>query len=148
LTLTREIIDRAATFPARAVVVTGGEPVLYNLNYLSSELKSRGIATFLETAGVKPLTGVWDWICLSPKKGSLPLAEYFNIASELKVIICSKDDFRWAELNAERCHGGCKLFLQPEWSVSGKITPLLVDYIKANPKWRISLQSHKYMNIP
>ena len=148
LTLTSEIIERAVATPAKAVVVTGGEPVLYNLDFLCKELKARNVLTFLETAGVRPLSGAWDWVCLSPKKGNLPQAEYYNIASELKVIICNEGDFRWAELNAERCHSDCLLYLQPEWSVAGKIMPLLVEYIKVNPKWRISLQSHKYMNIP
>lgn len=148
LTLTSEIVERAATAPAKAVVVTGGEPVLYNLDFLCKGLKNHGVLTYLETAGVRPLTGTWDWICLSPKKGRLPLAQYFETADELKVIICNEGDFKWAERNAKRCHPECKLFLQPEWSVAGKIMPVIVNYIKEHPKWRMSLQSHKYMNIP
>lgn len=148
LTLTSEIVARAASFPAKAVVVTGGEPVLYNLDFLCEELTNRGVKTYLETAGVRPLTGTWDWICLSPKKGSLPMAQYFDVADELKVIICNEGDLRWAEKNAARCHSGCHLFLQPEWSVAGKVMPLIVNYVKEHPCWRISLQSHKYMNIP
>ncbi|MBW6459779.1 MAG: 7-carboxy-7-deazaguanine synthase QueE [Bacteroidales bacterium] len=148
LTETSLIIERAAKQPAKAVVVTGGEPVLYNLDYLCNELKEKGIKTYLETAGVKELTGQWDWICLSPKKGSLPLLEYFNRADELKVIIHNEGDFRWAELNAGKAHPNCLLFLQPEWSVHTQILPLIVNYVKENPEWNISLQTHKFMNIP
>jgi 7-carboxy-7-deazaguanine synthase len=148
LTMTDEIIRRVLQFPARAAVVTGGEPVLYNLDYLCIELKKAGIETFLETAGVRKLTGKWDWICLSPKKNSIPLLEYFNEASELKVIIHTESDLRWAELNAEKAHPGCQLYLQPEWSKYNQILPVIVEYIKAHPEWKISLQSHKFMNIP
>ncbi len=148
LTATDLIVERAAAKPARAVVVTGGEPVLYNLDYLCDQLKSKGVKTFLETAGARPLTGQWDWICLSPKKGSLPLLEYFEKADELKVIIRNESDFRWAELNAEKVHNGCLLFLQPEWSVHNEILPAIVEYVKAHPRWNISLQTHKFMNIP
>jgi len=148
LTDTGLIIERAAIQPAKAVVVTGGEPVLYNLDYLCNGLKEKGIKTYLETTGVKKLTGRWDWICLSPKKGSLPLLEYFSKADELKVIVHNEGDFRWAELNAVKVHPHCMLFLQPEWSVHTEILPLIVDYVKENPKWNISLQTHKYMNIP
>lgn len=148
LTPTDLIIGRAAVQPAKAVVVTGGEPVLYNLDYLCGELKKREIRTFLETAGVRKPTGEWDWICLSPKKGSLPVLEFFEQADELKMIICHENDFRWAELNAEKVRPECQLFLQPEWSVHKQMLPLIVDYVKENPKWNISLQTHKYMNIP
>jgi organic radical activating enzyme len=148
LTPTSEIVARAAQFPARAAVVTGGEPVLYNLDFLCEQLKSSGIRTYLETAGVRKLTGQWDWICLSPKKGMVPLLEYFRIADELKMIIHHESDLRWAEINASKVHPGCQLFLQPEWSVHDNILPVIIDYIKQHPEWKISLQSHKYMNIP
>ncbi len=148
LVKTDEIVHRAVRHPARAVVVTGGEPVLYKLDYLCNSLKKAGVKTFLETAGVAKLTGSWDWICLSPKKGSVPLQEYYNKAGELKVIIHNEGDFKWAEFNAARVHAGCVLFLQPEWSVVDKMMPVIVDYVKAHPEWKISLQSHKYMNIP
>jgi 7-carboxy-7-deazaguanine synthase len=148
LTLTDEMISRAIQTNSGAVVVTGGEPVLYNLDYLCNELKNRGVKTYLETAGVRKLTGDWDWICLSPKKGSLPQLEYFSVAHELKVIIHNESDLRWAELNAEKVHDGCMLFLQPEWSRYNEILPVIVEYIKANPGWKISLQTHKFMNIP
>jgi len=148
LTLADTIIGRVLGNPAKAVVVTGGEPVLYNLDYLCSQLKKNGVVTFLETAGVRKLTGSWDWICLSPKKGSIPVLEYFSLANELKVIIHNENDFRWAELNAEKVHSGCKLYLQPEWSKYNLIMPLIVDYIKEHPEWNVSLQTHKFMNIP
>ena len=148
LTATDEIIRRAASHPAEAVVVTGGEPVLYNLDYLCQEVKKRNIRTFLETAGIAPLTGQWDWICLSPKKGMLPREEYYTKAHELKVIIHQDSDLVWAEKNAERVHGKCLLYLQPEWSRVGEMMPVIIEYVKQYPKWRVSLQSHKYMNIP
>jgi organic radical activating enzyme len=148
LTSTDDIVAKAAGTPAKAAVITGGEPVIYNLEYLAGELGKRGIKRFLETSGVKPLTGEWEWVCLSPKKGSLPVERYFSIAHELKVIICNTGDFKWAELNSDRVHRDCKLFLQPEWSVAEKMLPAIIEYAKQNPKWSISLQSHKYMNIP
>jgi organic radical activating enzyme len=148
LTLTDRIVERAAGHPAKAAVITGGEPVMYNLQYLTSELKKKGIMTFIETSGVKPLTGQWDWVCLSPKKGSLPVDAYFQFANELKVIIFNEGDLRWAELNAARAHENCLLYLQPEWSVAEKILPAIIEYVKGHPEWNISLQSHKFMNIP
>ena len=148
LTLTDDIIQKVMRYPARAAVVTGGEPVLYNLDYLCSELKKRNVRTFLETAGVRKLSGSWDWICLSPKKGSLPLQEYFQEAHEMKVIISQESDFKWAELNADKAHNGCHLYLQPEWSKHNQILPLIVNYVKAHPDWKISLQTHKFINIP
>ena len=148
LTLADEIIGRVMEYPAKAVVVTGGEPVLYNLDYLCNQLKNKGVSTFLETAGVRKLTGTWDWICLSPKKNSLPQLEYFSIAHELKVIIHNESDLRWAQLNADKVHQDCQLFLQPEWSKYNQILPVIVDYIKNHPQWKISLQTHKFMNIP
>ena len=143
-----QIIEHAASYPAKAIVVTGGEPLLYNLAYLCNESKIKGIRTFLETSGSLPLTGNWDWICLSPKKDAPPLPEIYLLADELKIIIEAPDDFRWAEENALKVKDGCRLYLQPEWSVCEEITPCIVGYIKDHPKWRISLQSHKYMRIP
>jgi organic radical activating enzyme len=148
LTPADEIVARAASYPARAVVVTGGEPVLYNLDYLCQEVKKRNIRTFLETAGIAPLTGTWDWVCLSPKKGMLPKAEYYTKAHELKVIIHHENDLTWAEKNAEKTGPDCLLYLQPEWSRVREILPVIIEYVKQHPIWRISLQSHKYMNIP
>lgn len=143
-----DVAERAAGCPARAVVVTGGEPLLYNLGYLCVRLKSYGLRTFLETSGSQPVTGTWDWVCLSPKKGSPPLPEVLRLADELKIIIYEKNDFEWAEENARAAGNGCHLYLQPEWSRSAEMIPEIVEYIKGHPRWRISLQSHKYMHIP
>jgi organic radical activating enzyme len=143
-----EIIKRAASVPAKAVVITGGEPLTYDLTYLCNELKKENIQTFLETSGSYKLTGIWDWICLSPKKQNPPLKENLKLTHELKVVIQKPEDFEWAEINANIVSPECKLFLQPEWSASNKMLPVIVEYVKNNPKWNISLQSHKYMNIP
>ena len=148
LTRTDLIIEHAFPFPGKAVVVTGGEPSMYNLEYLTKQLKLQGIQTFIETSGAYHLTGNWDWICLSPKKTSPPLIENLRNASELKVIVYNKSDFEWAEKNAETVSSNCKLFLQPEWSKAKEMMPQIVDYVMANPKWNVSLQTHKYMNIP
>jgi len=148
LTPTDNIINDAIQYPAKAVVVTGGEPLLYKLDYLCSEFKKKQIGTYLETSGSSPLSGIWDWICLSPKKNIPPLPDIFNIANELKIIIFDNSDFDWAELNATKINQHAKRYLQPEWSNRKKMMPLMVDYILKNPSWNISLQSHKYMNIP
>lgn len=143
-----EVAERAAQTPAKTVVVTGGEPSLYPLDFFTKVLKDKGVTVMLETSGAHPLTGSWDWICLSPKKNSPPRKEIYSRAHELKVIIEKKADLQWAEKNAMLVSQDCKLFLQPEWSVSEDILPLLIDYVMANPQWRISLQAHKYMRIP
>jgi 7-carboxy-7-deazaguanine synthase len=143
-----EVADRAAQTAAKTVVVTGGEPSLYPLDLFTTALKENGITIMLETSGAHPLTGNWDWICLSPKKNSPPRKEIYPRANELKVIIQKKADLQWAEKNAAMVSSDCKLFLQPEWSVSEEILPLLIDYVMAHPQWRISLQAHKYMRIP
>ncbi len=142
------IVANAIRYPGKAVVVTGGEPSMYNMNYITSQLKSKGIQTFIETSGAYQLTGEWDWVCLSPKKTSAPLPENFTKASELKIIVFNKSDFEWAEKNAHQVNKECKLFLQPEWSRSNEMMPLIVEYVMTNPKWNVSLQTHKYMNIP
>lgn len=142
------IIKNAQKFPAKAVVVTGGEPSMYNLSYITQQFKKAGIKTFIETSGAYPLTGDWDWVCLSPKKTGEPLQENYVKADELKVIIHNKNDFEWAEKNAKHLNANCKLFLQPEWSKSKEMMPMIVDYVMLNPQWNVSLQSHKYMNIP
>lgn len=148
LVSTDEVIKRAITFPAKAIVVTGGEPLQHNLDYLCAELKKNQIQTYLETSGAFPLSGEWHWICLSPKKQYPPLSEIYNKADELKVIIQTKDDFIWAEKNAKLVGANCKLFLQPEWSRFHSIINEVVEFIKVNPKWKISLQAHKFMQIP
>lgn len=148
LTRTDEIISRIESCPSRSVVVTGGEPLMYNLDYLCEQLKNKGFHTFLETSGSHQLSGQWDWICLSPKKNSPPLPEIYKKADEYKVIIQSKDDFDWAEKNVIRLRPDCKLFLQPEWSKRDIIMQDIVNYVMRHTKWRVSLQSHKYMKIP
>ena len=143
-----EVVKNASQFPAKAVVITGGEPTQYNLKYITAELRKRGIKIFLETSGAYPLAGNFDWICLSPKKNAPPLDPMFSKANELKVIIYNKDDLKWAETNAAKLNTDVKLYLQPEWSKRNEMMPLIVEYVQKNPKWMISLQSHKYMGIP
>ncbi len=143
-----EIVKRALSFPAQAAVITGGEPSLYPLNYLCSKLKSKDIKTFIETSGAHPLSGIWNWICLSPKKQQRPVGNIFQRANELKVIIEHEEDLRWAEENAAQVSNSCLLYLQPEWSKYKAIVELLVEYAKQHPRWNISIQAHKFMNIP
>jgi len=147
-TLTDEIVKSTFDCPARAVVVTGGEPLSYNLNYLCKKLKENHILVFLETSGTHRLSGEWDWICLSPKKNHFPLEAMHNKADELKVIIQDESDFAWAEENEKLVHDNCLLYLQPEWSQRKTVIPMIVEYCKKHPQWTISLQVHKYMNIP
>lgn len=142
------VVENAKNKSAATVVVTGGEPSLYPLDYFTSKLQSLGIITMVETSGVHKLTGSWNWICLSPKKYSPPHSSVYQIANELKVIIKHEADLDWAEMNAELVKENTPLFLQPEWSEIDNIMPVLTEYIMKNPKWRMSLQSHKYMGIP
>jgi len=148
LTHVDEIVQRIVQNPSKAVVVTGGEPMLYNLDYFCEVLKNNDIQLFLETSGSEPISGHWDWICVSPKKNHLPQQKILQQAHELKIVICNESDFDWAEENAKYVNSNCQLLLQPEWSNSKIMMPKIVDYILKNPKWRISLQSHKYMDIP
>jgi 7-carboxy-7-deazaguanine synthase len=143
-----EIAERASAFPAKTVVVTGGEPSIYPLDYFTRKLKSLGVKTMVETSGAHNLSGEWDWICLSPKKFSPPKPGIYKRAHELKVVIQSEADLEWAEQNARFVSDECLLYLQPEWSVSEKIMPWLTEFVMINPRWRMSLQSHKYMHIP
>lgn len=143
-----EIIKEALKHPSRFAVITGGEPCMYDLTALSGLLKKSGFETALETSGAYPITGAFDWICVSPKKFKTPLPESLSKADELKCIVYNKSDFQWAEDNAKKVSVTCKLFLQPEYSVMDKMLPSMVDYVKENAQWRISLQSHKVMNIP
>jgi 7-carboxy-7-deazaguanine synthase len=134
--------------PAGLVVITGGEPLMHNLDQLTSALKEAGLQTNIETSGAHPLSGTWDWICLSPKKFKAPLPGILPKANELKVVIFNKSDFGWAEQYAALVSPGCKLYLQPEWDKSAQMTPLIIDYIKAHPQWELSMQLHKYINVP
>ena len=143
----KDIIDNAKNY-SDTVIVTGGEPLMWNMFPLTDGLRSFGIKTHIETSGAYPLSGNWDWFCLSPKKNKLPTNGAYERADELKVIIHNKDDFNFADLQAKKVNRDCKLFLQPEWSRNKKMIPLIVDYIMKNPKWKVSLQTHKYLNIP
>ncbi len=147
-TLTDDILSQVMACKARAVVVTGGEPLNYNLDYFTTQLKTNGFKTFIETSASSPLSGNWDWICVSPKRNKPPLDAILLLAGELKVIIETQDDFVWAEENAAKVSPDCKLFLQPEWSKSTKMMQTIVDYALDNPRWNVSIQSHKYMHIP
>ncbi len=133
---------------ANTVVITGGEPLMWELDYITNALQANNIKTHIETSGAYKLSGTWDWICLSPKKTKLPLAEIYSKCHELKVIVFNKNDFKFAEEQAAKVDENCELFLQPEWSNREKMMPLIVDYVMKNPKWKVSLQTHKYLNIP
>ena len=148
LTPIREIVDKAGSFPAKAVVITGGEPLLYNLEPLCSMLHEQGIRIFLETSGAYPVSGSFDWICVSPKKFKSPRKDMLAIADELKVIVFNKQDFDWAEQHTSFLKSNCLQYLQPEWSKASVLMPEIVEFVKANPEWKISLQTHKYMHIP
>jgi 7-carboxy-7-deazaguanine synthase len=143
-----EIVSEAKKYPGKLIVITGGEPTLYNLEKLTKTLQNEGFETNIETSGSSPLTGSWDWICLSPKKFKPPLTEILPKANELKIIIFNKSDFAWAEKYAAQVSPSCKLYLQTEWEKSEMMTPLIVDYVKENPKWQLSMQIHKYINVP
>lgn len=144
----KTIVKRASDTPAKAIVITGGEPLIYPLDYITSILHKEGVEIFLETSGSHPFSGEFDWVCLSPKKKQKPLKEVYMKASELKVIIEAEEDFIWAEECAQKVSENCKLYLQPEWSVNKKMIPIIVEYVKDNPQWNISLQTHKFMRIP
>lgn len=141
------IANNASSF-SKTVVVTGGEPLTWNMKPLTDKFKKKSMQVHIETSGAYQLTGTWDWICLSPKKIKLPKAAIYKVADELKMIITSKSDFKFAEEQAAKVSKDCILYLQPEWSKREKVIPLMVDYVMKNPKWKVSLQTHKYLNIP
>jgi 7-carboxy-7-deazaguanine synthase len=143
-----EMARKAADSGTRIAVVTGGEPAMYDLAPLTDALKQAGLDTNIETSGVYPLTGHWDWVCFSPKKFKTPHSSIYDVANELKVIVFNKSDFQWAEEHASKVGAACELFLQPEWSKEKEMLPLIIDYVKAHPQWKVSLQIHKYMDIP
>jgi len=143
-----QILSNLLKHPAKSVVVTGGEPLMVNMGPLTTLLKEHGVETFLETSGAYPLSGTWDWICLSPKRNMPPTGDIHRYAHELKVIVAGEDDLDWALENARKVNPGCKLYLQPEWSKREAILPGIIDFVKNRPEWMISLQSHKYMRIP
>lgn len=143
-----DIVAEASQYPGRLAVITGGEPLMHPLEGLTAALQEKGFKTNIETSGAHAMSGRWDWVCLSPKKFKAPLPEAYVHADELKIIIFNKSDFAWAEEHAARVQPNCRLYLQPEWSQMQKMLPQIIDYIKANPRWQISLQVHKFMNIP
>lgn len=143
-----DIVVEALQYPARLAVITGGEPLMYDLTELTDALRAAGFTINIETSGAYPLSGHIDWVCLSPKKFKRALPEVAPRAQELKIIVFNKSDFQWAEEYAAMVNPACKLYLQPEWGVQDKMLPLIIDYVKANPQWEISLQTHKYLNIP
>lgn len=143
-----EQIVKNASFHSNTIVVTGGEPLTWNMNPLTNSLKKMNLQVHIETSGAYDLTGEWDWICLSPKKIKLPKEEIYQKANELKMIIYNLDDFRFAEEQSAKVNDQCILYLQPEWSKRDKMIPQIVEYVMKNPKWKVSLQTHKYLNIP
>jgi len=143
-----EMADRATAAGGKIVVITGGEPAMHDLAPLTAALQQAGQRTHIETSGVYPLTGTWNWVCFSPKKFKNPHESIFEKADELKIVVYNKSDFTWAEELAKKVGASCQLFLQPEWSKEKEVLPLIIDYVKANPQWQVSLQVHKYMNIP
>ena len=143
-----EMLSPISDFPTKTVVVTGGEPLMWNMRFLTSKLKEKGLNRHLETSGSHKLSGEWDWICLSPKKFQKPLETIKPLADELKIIVKNKSDFKWAEEQREGVSEKCKLYLQPEWSNKEDMIPLIIDYVMLNPEWKISLQTHKHLHIP
>ena len=148
LVKTRQLLSSVSQTPAEMIVVTGGEPLMHDLTNLTEMFHTEGYELNIETSGAYPLSGTWDWICISPKKFKAPLAEVLNSANELKIIVYNKSDFLWAEEHAALVSKHCKLFLQPEWGQAEKMTPMILEYIMKHPKWELSLQIHKYLNIP
>ena len=148
LTKVDDIIDKIMQYSVKIVVVTGGEPLMYNLDYLCQSLKLLDIKIHLETSGAYMLSGNFDWICLSPKKTLKPLKNIYDISDELKIIVSNKNDLKWAQDQKKLVGNECKLYLQPEWSKKEIVLPQIIDFVSKNSEWSISLQSHKYMNLP
>ena len=143
-----EIVKHVTDANANLVVITGGEPLMYDLTDLTRALHGKKIRINIETSGAYPLSGELDWICVSPKKFKTPLMDVLEKANELKVVVFNKTDFEWAQENAKRVSKVCQLYLQPEWGKSNKMLPLIIEFVKQRPRWKISLQTHKFMNIP
>lgn len=146
--LIHDVVSDARGSGAEMVVITGGEPLMYDLSGLTQSLKEYDLQTNIETSGAHKLSGAWDWICFSPKKFKAPFEEFYAASHELKVVVYHQSDLKWAEGHARKMNPAAKLYLQPEWSKEKEVTPLIVEYVKKNPKWKISLQTHKYMQIP
>ena len=143
-----DIVLQAAKSGAQIAVITGGEPAMYDLTNLTQSLTDAGLRTHIETSGAYPLTGAWNWVCFSPKKFKPPHASIYTQAHELKIIVYNKSDFEWAQDFANKVNADCELFLQPEWSKVNEVLPFIIEYVKKHPRWQISLQAHKYMNVP
>lgn len=143
-----EIVERILSTPARTVVVTGGEPMMYDFDSFCKQMKKHNIVSMIETCGAHSFSGSWDWVCLSPKRQQAPLEIAYKLANELKIIIYENEDFNWAETCAKKVDSNCKLFLQPEWSRFDQNRHLIVEYAKNHPEWNISIQIHKYLQIP
>ena len=143
-----ELIETIATFPVKHIVITGGEPAMYDLNPLVNSLKENGYYVAIETSGAHPLQGQVDWYTFSPKKFKEPVGEAYSKASELKVVIYHKSDFDWALDHAQKVHSDCLLYIQPEWSKQERLLPDIIAFVKEHPNWKLSLQTHKYLNIP
>ena len=143
-----QLIQEVQKTPTKIVVITGGEPLMHNLDELTGKLQAAGFETNIETSGSSPVSGYWDWICLSPKKFKATLPEILPLANELKIVVFNKSDFAWAEKYGAQVSVNCKLYLQPEWDKREQMTPEIVDYIKANPRWQMSIQTHKYIGVP
>ena len=143
-----EIVMQVTDASANLAVITGGEPLMYDLSDLTKALHEKNIEVNVETSGAYPLSGEWDWVCVSPKKFKSPLVEVLEKANELKVVVFNKTDFEWAEENAKKVSLACQLYLQPEWDRSLQTLPSIIEFVKQHPRWKISLQTHKFMNIP
>ena len=143
-----QLLSEVKKTPAAIVVITGGEPLMHNLDELTEHFQDAGLKLHIETSGAHTFSGLWDWICLSPKKFKAPLETILHLSNELKVVIFNKSDFDWAEKYAALVTPSCKLYLQPEWDKASEITPIIIEYVKANPQWELSLQIHKYINVP
>jgi 7-carboxy-7-deazaguanine synthase len=142
------VVKKTPAYKGGLVVITGGEPLMHNLDVLTAALHAKGFETNIETSGAHPLSGHWNWICLSPKKFKTPLQEVVPFANELKVVVFNQSDFVWAEQYAALVSPACKLYLQPEWDKAATVTPMIIEYIKEHPEWQLSLQIHKYINVP
>jgi organic radical activating enzyme len=142
------VLDTVKQTPAQIVVITGGEPLMHDLETLTETFRTAGLKLHIETSGSSPLSGKWDWITLSPKKFKEPLLEILPLANELKIVVYNKSDFEWARKWQQLVAPGCKLYIQPEWSKAAVVTPMIIDFIKQNPEWQLSLQVHKYINVP
>ena len=143
-----EMVQKVKNAGATRVVITGGEPLMYNLEPLTQALKNANIEVWLETSGAYSLSGTWDWICVSPKKFKSVKPEVLREAHELKVVVYNKHDFNWGNEHLQHVSPDCKLYFQPEYSKFESVMPFIIDFVKENPKWNISLQTHKFLNIP